>query len=84
MRQVEDEVSQKKKKKSGAKKGEGGAGDPILLALQEELREVLGTRVVLKRGRKGKGVVEIPFLNTEDFERIFALIAGKEAADVLE
>jgi ParB family chromosome partitioning protein len=84
VRQVEDEVNQKKPKRSGPKRRGGGSGDPILLALQEELREVLGTRVVLKRARKGKGVVEIPFLDAEDFERIFALITGKEASEVLE
>ena len=34
-------------------------------------------------GKKGRGVIEIPFLGTEDFERIFALVAGVEASDVL-
>jgi ParB family chromosome partitioning protein len=84
VRQVEDEVKQKRPKRSGAKKADGRSDDPILLALQEELRRVLGTRVVLKRARKGKGVIEVPFLGTEDFERIFALITGKEASEVLE
>jgi hypothetical protein len=81
---VEEEVKQKKPRAKASKKGGGGSGDPMLLALQEELRETLGTRVVLKRARKGKGVIEVPFLGTEDFERIFALITGKEASEVLE
>ena len=84
VRQVEEEVKQKKPRPAASRKGAGGAGDPMLLALQEELRKTLGTRVVLKRARKGKGVIEVPFLGSEDFERIFALITGKEASEVLE
>jgi ParB family chromosome partitioning protein len=58
--------------------------DPLVQALQEELRNVLGTRVVLRQGRKGKGVIEVPFLDPEDFERVFLLLTGKEASSVLE
>ena len=58
--------------------------DPVLRALEEELRRVLGTRVILRRARKGKGVIEIPFLDVQDFERIFALLVGREASEVVE
>jgi ParB family chromosome partitioning protein len=58
--------------------------DPTVQALQEELRNALGTRVLLRQRRKGKGVIEVPFLNSEDFERVFLLLTGKEATDVLE
>lgn len=58
--------------------------DPVVRSLEEALCARLGTRVQIRRGRKGKGVVEIPFHDTEDFERVFALIAGVEAADVVE
>ena len=75
------------KKGRGAVKKEGRKTqppDPILQALEEEMRGALGTRVALKRGRKGKGVIEIPFLNPEDFERVFLLLTGKEASEVVE
>lgn len=75
------------KKGLGVKKKRGRKTqppDPILQALEEELRGALGTRVALKRGRKGGGVVEIPFLNPEDFERVFLLLTGKEASEVVE
>jgi len=84
VRRVEEEV---KSKRAKGKRGHAGGGtpkDPILEALQEELRRVLGTRVVLRRARKGKGVIEVPFLGTEDFERIFALMTGREASEVVE
>ena len=58
--------------------------DPVLSALEEELQAVLGTRVALKQGQNGKGLIEIPFYSRADFERIFALVAGREASDVLE
>lgn len=60
------------------------SNDPVVKALEEALQERLSTRVMIRGGgRKGKGVIEIPFLGTEDFERIFALIAGAEASDIL-
>ncbi|MDE0357904.1 MAG: ParB/RepB/Spo0J family partition protein [Gammaproteobacteria bacterium] len=58
--------------------------DPVLRALQEELRAALGTRVVVRRQRGSKGRIEIPFHDDRDLERVFALVSGREAADVLE
>jgi ParB family chromosome partitioning protein len=84
VRQVEEMV--KRGRKAGRQKAGGSPPrhDPVLQALQEELRSVLGTRVVLRQGRKGKGVIEIPFLSPEDFERVFLLVTGKEASEVVE
>lgn len=61
-----------------------GAPDPVLNALQEELRAALGTRVVVRRQRGNKGRIEIPFHDDRDLERVFALVSGREVADVLE
>ncbi|MEQ9568770.1 MAG: ParB/RepB/Spo0J family partition protein, partial [Longimicrobiales bacterium] len=58
--------------------------DPLIRALEEALRERLSTRVQIRGGgRTGKGVIEVPFHDAEDFERIFAIIAGAEASEVL-
>lgn len=84
VRQVEDIVRRPGGGRKSAKTPGSPYHDPILRALEEELRGVLGTRVVLRRGRKGKGVIEIPFLSTEDFERVFVLLTGKEASEVVE
>ena len=60
------------------------SSDPVVKALESALQERLATRVVIRGGgKKGKGVIEIPFLSTEDFERIFAMVAGAEASDIL-
>lgn len=84
VRRIEEEAREGKRGKKGTSEKSVPPPDPILEALQERLQEVLGTRVVLRRARKGKGVIEIPFLGTEDFERIFALITGREASEVVE
>jgi ParB family chromosome partitioning protein len=51
--------------------------------LEEELQQIFGTAVRIKRGREIKGKVEIPFYNVDDFERIFELLAGRPATEVV-
>jgi ParB family chromosome partitioning protein len=58
--------------------------DPFVRALEEELRRALGTRVNLKARRAGKGVIEIPYLGTEDLERLFSHLTGKAVSEVLD
>ena len=84
VRKIEEETRTGRRRRKNAESRDVDRKDPILEALQEELRKVLGTRVVLRRARKGKGVIEISFLGTHDFERIFALITGREASEVVE
>jgi ParB family chromosome partitioning protein len=57
--------------------------DPVLRALEETLRERLATRVRVRANKKGAGVIEVPFNGSEDFERLFVLLAGREASDVV-
>ena len=83
VRQMEEFVKKGRKEGKRSRVREQNP-DPILQALEEEMRGALGTRVALKRGRRGKGVIEIPFLNPEDFERVFLLLTGKEASEVVE
>ncbi|MFO8173763.1 MAG: ParB/RepB/Spo0J family partition protein [Gemmatimonadota bacterium] len=84
VRRVEEAVRKGREGSSPTRGKASGPRDPVLKVLEEELRGSLGTRVVLRRGRKGKGVVEIPFLSADDFERIFLLLTGKEASEVVE
>ena len=60
-----------------------GTRDPVVRALEEALRERLATRVQIRAGKKGTGVIEVPFHGSEDFERVFALIAGREASEIV-
>lgn len=57
--------------------------DPVVRALEEALQESLSTRVHIRRSRKGKGVIEITFHGSEDFERVFELVTGRETSEVV-
>ncbi|MGH7507315.1 MAG: ParB/RepB/Spo0J family partition protein [Longimicrobiales bacterium] len=57
--------------------------DPNEKALEEELQRILGTQARIRRGRSMRGRIEIPFHNAEDFERIFEIVAGRTAVEVV-
>lgn len=80
-RKVGETASQAGSRKKGAKTER--AKDPLVRALEEALQESLSTRVSIKRGRKGKGVIEITYHGPEDFERVFELVTGREAGEVV-
>ena len=73
--------SVKKTKKS--KRSVSGRRDPVVQALEEDLRATLATKVSVQLRRGGSGVIEIPFHDHEDFERVFHLITGREASEVV-
>ena len=78
-----DEAGATKKRDRAKEAGGASARDPIIRVLEEALRERLATRVSIRVNGRGRGSVEIPFQDPEDFERVFALIAGREASDVV-
>ncbi len=57
--------------------------DPVVRALEEDLRAALATKASVRLRRGGSGVIEVPFRNHEDFERVFQLITGREASEVV-
>ena len=69
------------KKKSGPRSGE--TRDPVVRALEEELCAALATRVHVRVRRGGAGVIEIPYRSSEDFERVFELITGRDASEAV-
>ncbi len=88
VREVEDRVrapvepGPKTRRTSGS--GSSGASrDPVVQALETALQEALSTRVAIKPSRDGKGRIEITYLGTEDFERIFEIVTGDAASEVV-
>lgn len=82
VRQVEAEVQ----KLRPARESRPSAPRPREAAerrLEEELQRVLGTAVKIKRNRGMKGRIEIPFYGAEDFERIYELLVGAPASEVV-
>ena len=69
------------RKKSGPRATE--SSDPVVRALEEELRSTLATKVHVRVDSGGAGVIEIPYRNSEDFERVFEVITGREASEVV-
>jgi len=69
------------KKRSGPRAGE--ARDPVVRVLEEELRAALATKAHVRVGQGGAGVIEIPYRNSEDFERVFEVITGRDASEVV-
>ena len=57
--------------------------DPVVRALEEDLRAALATKASVRLRRGGSGVIAVPFRNHEDFERVFHLITGREASEVV-
>lgn len=83
VRELERQLQSGKKSKPGKAPSRTGAADPHLAALERALEEALSTRVKVARQRSGAGTIEIPFTNDEEFERLFALVTGRETTDVL-
>ena len=83
VREIERRVKKLKQKSEKSAVGKQASGDPIIQALEEELRSVLATRVRIRTRNKKDGIIEVPFHSPEDFERIFALLAGREASEIV-
>lgn len=82
VRETESEV--RKNRPKTKRKREKKKEDPALKALETELERVLGTQVRIKRTRGGsKGKIEVSFYDSEDFERVFELLAGTPAVEVV-
>lgn len=83
VRAVESEVQKARGRKDKKSRGGKKSRDANERVLEEELQRVLGTQVLISAGRGQRGKIEIPFVGAEEFERIFELIAGRSASDVL-
>ena len=57
--------------------------DPAVGVLEEALGDHLGTRVAINWTGEGKGAIRIAFHGPRDLERVFAVVTGREAAEVV-
>lgn len=82
VRETESRVRKSKPERKRTKKAK--EEDPAVKALETELERVLGTQVRIKETRGGaKGRIEVSFYDAEDFERVYELLAGKPAVEVV-
>jgi ParB family chromosome partitioning protein len=75
VRNTEALVNRLKKK---APRAQRSLADPDLMALQEELLKILGTKVLVA-GNRNKGVMKIYYFSLDDLNRIYDRIKGASA-----
>ncbi|MHB1170164.1 MAG: ParB/RepB/Spo0J family partition protein, partial [Longimicrobiales bacterium] len=83
VRDVESEVQRSKGTTQRRRPRTEKQRDAAEKQLEEELQRALGTDVRIRYGRGMKGKLEIPFYGAEDFERLFEILAGRSALDVV-
>ena len=83
VRDVESEVQRSKGTTQHRRPRTEKQRDAAEKQLEEELQRALGTDVRIRYGRGMKGKLEIPFYGAEDFERLFEILAGRSALDVV-
>jgi ParB family chromosome partitioning protein len=82
VRELEHEVQKTRPARKARQQGQRPR-DPGERVLEEELQQLFGTNVRIKRGRGMKGVFEIPFYDLGDFERVFELLVGRSATEIV-
>jgi ParB family chromosome partitioning protein len=82
VREVEAQV-QRQSPRRRARARDDRARDPAEKHLEDELQRIFGTAVRIRRARGVNGRIEIPFYGAEDFERVFEMLVGKNATEVL-
>jgi ParB family transcriptional regulator, chromosome partitioning protein len=81
VRTVEEEVRRNRATAGDGRKAAGGRAAQAtahVRALESELQRRLGTAVRIKVGQGEAGRLEIPFYNSEDFERLVGLLLGTQ------
>ena len=69
VQELENLIRQKRKTSLGRKKQAVGNKDPFILACEEQIQQILGTKARIYQGRK-RGRIEIEFYSQEDLKRI--------------
>ena len=82
VREVEAQVQRIKPAKARKQKADKPR-DAAEKALEEELQGVFGTAVRIRKSRGNRGKIEIPFYGNEDFERVFEIMTGRSATEVV-
>jgi ParB family chromosome partitioning protein len=81
VREMERRAGDAGNKPRTRRKPEKGA---VVRALEEALRDHLSTRVDVKEGRDGQGMIEIRYHDPDDFGRVFELITRRRVSEVVE
>lgn len=84
VREMESRVQKDRPARPRTGKGRPKERDPAEKELEKELERALGTEVRIRRVRGStKGLIEVSFYGADDFERVFELLAGVPAVEVV-
>lgn len=84
VRETESQVRADRPGKGRKRRKSPEASDPARKELETALQRLLGTDVRIRSTQGGtKGRIEIAFYDPDDFERVFELLAGKPAVEVV-
>lgn len=78
VREVEKLVQKKQTEKKEKKKVKN---DFIYQEIGEKLKEILGTKVMIKHQKNNKGKIEIEYYSNEDLERIMAMLESIQQSE---
>lgn len=71
---VKDILNKKNKDNTNVKAKERLKKDPTILEIEESLRKILGTKVLISKG-SNKGKIEIEYYNDDDLDRILEILS---------
>ncbi len=77
------EMAGQDKPRTRTRKDEERERDPAIGALEEVLSDHLGARVGIHWKGRGDGAIRISFRGARELERVFAVVTGKEAAEIV-
>ena len=77
------ELAGQDKPRTRTRKDEERERDPAIGALEEVLSDHLGARVGIQWKGRGDGAIRISFRGARELERVFAVVTGKEAAEIV-
>lgn len=77
------EMAGQDKPRTRTRKDEERERDPAIGALEEVLSDHLGARVGIQWKGRGDGAIRISFRGARELERVFAVVTGKEAAEIV-
>ncbi|HEX9109312.1 MAG TPA: ParB/RepB/Spo0J family partition protein [Longimicrobiales bacterium] len=83
VREVEAEVQRVRPARKSRTPAAPKPRDAAEREIEEALQRALGTAVRIKHARGGRGRIEIPFYNADDFERVYELLVGAPVSDVV-
>lgn len=83
-RQVAERIAQEDQEPLQVVSGSGSSGGPRprnnqIAALEQELRNALGTKVDIRQNAKGRGKIAIHFVSNQEFERLRAILTEPHA-----